>query len=83
MAGLKERYNLSPREIEVIELVVQGKSNQEAADKLFVVEKTVKFHLTNVYKKMGIKSRAQLIVKVMMSRDGEPRETAIDFGAAA
>jgi DNA-binding CsgD family transcriptional regulator len=48
---------LSHREAEVVELVAQGLSNKEVADKLFVTEKTIKFHLTNIYK-----SRAQLIV---------------------
>lgn len=53
---------LSNREVEVTELVSTGLSNKEVAKRLFVTEKTVKFHLTNIYKKMSIKSRAQLIV---------------------
>ncbi len=53
---------LSNREAEVAELVSRGLSNKEVASQLFVTEKTVKFHLTNIYKKMNVKSRAQLIV---------------------
>src|ERR1700757_4864506 len=53
---------LSHREAEVAELVSKGLSNKEVANQLFVTEKTVKFHLTNIYKKMNVKSRAQLIV---------------------
>ncbi len=53
---------LSNREAEVAELVTKGLSNKEVANQLFVTEKTVKFHLTNIYKKMNVKSRAQLIV---------------------
>lgn len=53
---------LSSREAEVAELVTKGLSNKEVANQLFVTEKTVKFHLTNIYKKMNVKSRAQLIV---------------------
>jgi DNA-binding CsgD family transcriptional regulator len=53
---------LSNRESEVAELVSKGLSNKEVANQLFVTEKTVKFHLTNIYKKMSVKSRAQLIV---------------------
>src|SRR5690349_23835600 len=53
---------LSNREAEVAELVTKGLSNKEVANQLFVTEKTVKFHLTNIYKKMSVKSRAQLIV---------------------
>ena len=53
---------LSNREAEVAQLVTKGLSNKEVANQLFVTEKTVKFHLTNIYKKMNVKSRAQLIV---------------------
>ncbi len=53
---------LSNREAEVADLVSKGLSNKEVANQLFVTEKTVKFHLTNIYKKMNVKSRAQLIV---------------------
>ena len=56
---------LSNREAEVAELVTKGLSNKEVANQLFVTEKTVKFHLTNIYKKMSVKSRAQLIVWCM------------------
>lgn len=53
---------LSNRESEVAELVTKGLANKDVASRLFVTEKTVKFHLTNIYKKMEVKSRAQLIV---------------------
>ena len=43
---------LSNREAEVAELVSKGLSNKEVANQLFVTEKTVKFHLTNIYKKI-------------------------------
>ena len=53
---------LSNREAQVADLVTRGLSNKEIANQLFIIEKTVKFHLTNIYKKLFIKSRAQLIV---------------------
>lgn len=59
------KSGLSQRESEVAELVTQGLSNKEIAGRLFVTEKTIKFHLTNIYKKMQIKSRSQLIVWCM------------------
>ena len=46
-------------------MVTKGLSNKEVANQLFVTEKTIKFHLTNIYKKMSLKSRAQLIVWCM------------------
>lgn len=56
---------LSYREAEVATEVVKGIGNKEVATKLFVTEKTIKFHLTNIYRKMGLKSRSQLIVWCM------------------
>jgi DNA-binding CsgD family transcriptional regulator len=53
---------LSNREAEVAATIAEGVSNQKAADLLFVTEKTIKFHLTSVYKKLRLKSRAELIV---------------------
>ena len=53
--------NISKREKEIIELVIQGKTNEEIADELFISIKTVKYHLYNVFQKMGVKNRLQLI----------------------
>jgi len=61
----------SNREIDVAMLVSSGLSNRETAKRLFVTEKTIKFHLTNIYKKMQVKSRAQLIVWCMPHVDFE------------
>ena len=54
------KKNLSKREVEVVMLVLQGLTNREVANNLCVAEKTVKFHLTNVYKKMKISRRSQI-----------------------
>ena len=59
--AFKEK-GLTHRESEVAYWVSKGITNQAVADQLFVTEKTIKFHLTRIYYKMGIKSRAQLIV---------------------
>ena len=53
---------LSNREIEVMEQVAKGLTNKESAINLFVAEKTIKFHMTNIFRKLGFKHRAQLIV---------------------
>ena len=78
---------LSNREAEVAELVSKGLSNKEVANQLFVTEKTVKFHLTNIYKKMNVKSRAQLIVWCLphlgFVENSEVRESNISQGVAA
>lgn len=55
--------NLSTREFEVFLLVCGGISNKQVAEKIFTTEKTVKFHLTNIYKKLECKSRAEMTAR--------------------
>lgn len=51
---------LTPQEEAVTALVAQGLSNREVAAELFVSTKTVQYHLTRVYAKLGVRSRAEL-----------------------
>ena len=53
---------LSAREIEVLELVVSGKSNKEIAEVLIITENTVKHHLSNILDKLHLQNRIQLAV---------------------
>lgn len=55
---------LSERELEVARLVARGRSNEEVAVSLFVCEATIKFHLGNVYRKLGIARRGQLAARL-------------------
>ena len=50
---------LSNRELEVLKLVAGGATNGEIARKLWVTEQTVKFHLSNVYRKIGVANRTE------------------------
>ena len=54
------KYNISKREMEVIELICEGYSNQEIADKLFISVETVKDHNSRIYLKTQVKNRTQL-----------------------
>jgi DNA-binding CsgD family transcriptional regulator len=58
-----KKYNISKREIEIIEKILEGYSNMEIGDKLFISLATVKTHVHNIYEKTGCKSRYQLINK--------------------
>jgi DNA-binding NarL/FixJ family response regulator len=49
--------DLSPREVEVLRLVAAGKTNSEIADELYVADKTVARHLSNIYTKLDVGSR--------------------------
>lgn len=54
--------DLTDREMEVLKLIALGKSNQEIADELFIGVKTVKYHLTNLFGKLGVEDRTQAAI---------------------
>lgn len=58
-AGPAASSGLTPRELEVLELVAQGKTNAEIAKALFITTKTVKYHLTGIFTNLGTKNRTE------------------------
>jgi DNA-binding NarL/FixJ family response regulator len=54
-----EEFGLTARELEILRLVAGGLSNARIAAKLWVTEQTVKFHLSNVYRKLGVGNRTE------------------------
>lgn len=56
---------LTNREREVFELLVQDKTTKEIAAQLFVSEKTVRNHISNVMKKLNVKGRSQAVVELV------------------
>ena len=57
---------LSPREREIADLVAEGRSNKQVAATLFLSDRTVEYHLSAVYRKLGVRSRTELAA--MLSR---------------
>lgn len=55
----QERVRLTRREYDVLALLVKGNSNKDIADTMFISEKTVKNHLTSIFRKLGVKDRTQ------------------------
>ena len=54
--------SLTPREIEIVRMVVQGLRNRAVADRLEISEGTVKIHLHHIYEKLGIDGRLELVL---------------------
>jgi DNA-binding CsgD family transcriptional regulator len=61
---MKPMNKLSRRELEVINLLLQGKSNKLIALALGISDRTVEFHLKNVYAKFQVSSRMELVLKL-------------------
>jgi DNA-binding NarL/FixJ family response regulator len=55
----EKHANLTTRELEILLLVADGSANSQIAHELWVTEQTVKFHLSNVYRKLGVSNRTQ------------------------
>ena len=54
---------LTPREQEILQYIVEGRTNKEIAAQLFVTVATVKWYITQIYQKLGVRSRVQAIVR--------------------
>ncbi len=74
----------SRRQYQVLELLLQGKSNKQIALELGISESTVEFHLRNIYGKLQVRSRTEAILKLGQSTvaiQDELRESLVDRGA--
>jgi LuxR family maltose regulon positive regulatory protein len=57
----EENDVLSSREIEVLQALVDGLTNKEIGEKLFISISTVKTHIINIYSKLGVKNRVEAV----------------------
>ena len=58
---LQKRFGISNRELDIIRLICKGYSNKKISDELFISISTVKDHNQHIYRKLGIRSRTQLV----------------------
>ena len=68
VATADEMEGLSPREIEILELLAQGFPNKQIADRLGVNDGTVRWHLRHVYDKLHVRSRTEAALKFQSTR---------------
>ncbi len=57
-----EENNLTAREVEVLELIAEGMINKEIAKRLYISEKTVKNHVSNIFRKLNVSDRTQAAI---------------------
>ena len=73
MANLSD---LTPRELEILQLILTGKTNKEIAQEIFISKKTVEFHLDRLYSKIGIRTR--MLAGLWAMQQGLQAETGIN-----
>ncbi|AGA57453.1 response regulator containing a CheY-like receiver domain and an HTH DNA-binding domain [Thermobacillus composti KWC4] len=61
----KNKFLLTHREREVFELLVQDKTTRDIAQQLFISEKTVRNHISNVMQKLNVQGRSQAVVELI------------------
>lgn len=66
---LRKQYELTKREVEILKEVYDGKSNQQIAEDLFISESTVKAHVYNLFRKLGVKNRMEAVCMVREERE--------------
>ena len=64
VAATAERCGLSPREADVLQLLVAGDSTAQIQDKLCIAPGTFNYHMRNIYAKLGVHSRQELLVNI-------------------
>ena len=55
-------YGLTARELEVLVLLAEGLTNQQSAERLSISQSTLKYHMNNIYQKLGVQTRSEALV---------------------
>jgi len=61
----KPSHRLTPRELQILRLLADGKSNKELAAELFISEKTVKTHITHIFEKLNVRDRTEAVMSAL------------------
>ena len=61
----KEKFGLTPRELDIVSAIVSGSSNRTIATQFSISEQTVKNHLSSIFDKMGVSTRLELALKAV------------------
>jgi ligand-binding sensor domain-containing protein/DNA-binding CsgD family transcriptional regulator len=70
--AMMEAYDLTSREKEILRLVLQGASNKDIERKLFISPSTVRNHIYNIYQKLGVRNRLELINRIARDARKQP-----------
>jgi two-component system, NarL family, nitrate/nitrite response regulator NarL len=71
-APTRKQFGLTPRELEIVGVILAGCSNSDIAGRFKISEKTVKHHLTNIFDKLGVSNRLELALFALYHRLESP-----------
>ena len=79
----RDPNKLSKREAQIAQKIAQGLTNHKIAEQLFISERTVKFHCTNIFKKLEVENRKMLIATSHGRNYGTTQISPLSLGAHA
>jgi DNA-binding NarL/FixJ family response regulator len=74
---LKRRYQMTPREIQIAQLVCQGLGNEEIANRLKIKHGTVKTHVRNLYRKLWVHNKISMLLRFVEDTNGLLDKSAV------
>jgi DNA-binding NarL/FixJ family response regulator len=66
---VKEKYDLTKREVEILKEVYDGKTNTQIAEHMYISESTVKAHIYNIFRKLDVKSRVEAVCIIRTEKE--------------
>jgi DNA-binding NarL/FixJ family response regulator len=67
---LKKRYHMTPRELQIAQLICQGLGNEEIANRLKIKHGTVKTHVRNLYRKLWVHNKILMLLRFIEDTNG-------------
>ncbi len=67
---LKRRYHMTPRELQIAQLICQGLGNEEIANRLKIKHGTVKTHVRNLYRKLWVHNKILMLLRFIEDTNG-------------
>jgi DNA-binding NarL/FixJ family response regulator len=76
---IRRQYNMSPRELQVARLVCEGFNNDEIAISLKITQGTIKTHIRNIYRRIRVKNKIEMLLKFVDHASKSPIRSKIDL----
>jgi DNA-binding NarL/FixJ family response regulator len=76
---IRRQYSMSPRELQVARLVCEGFNNDEIAGSLKITQGTIKTHIRNIYRRVRVKNKIEMLLKFVDHASKSPIRSKIDL----